>query len=182
YLTGVGDNRLLRNRGGTAFEDITSSLKPAGPPSLSLTARWIDLDQDGDLDLYVVNYCAAENAGEALAGRGTIPGVANAVFRNDGQPDPSSAATIQGRAPVATAYDSKTQSGLTIALVPWTGNEALLGGARTHVGVALLDVDNDRDLDLILASDGAPPVAVLNDRLGQFHEAAIQGPSVTPGA
>ena len=38
---------------------------------------------------------------------------------------------------------------------------------------------NDRDLDLVLAADGAPPVAVLNDRLGRFHEAPIKGSDAT---
>ncbi len=31
FLTGVGENRLLRNREGKAFEDISTALKPAGP-------------------------------------------------------------------------------------------------------------------------------------------------------
>ena len=39
----------------------------------------------------------------------------------------------------------------------------------------MLDLDNDRDLDLVLSAEGAPPVALLNDRLGQFHEVAIKG-------
>ena len=105
FLTGVGDNRLLRNRDGKTFEDISSTLKPAGPPALSLMARWLDLDQDGDLDLYVVNYCAAEHADKAFLDSGDPPpGLANAVYRNDGQPDPVLGATIQGRTPVATAY------------------------------------------------------------------------------
>ena len=42
-----------------------------------------------------------------------------------------------------------------------------------------LDVDNDRDLDLVLTADESPPVALLNDRLGAFHEAAIEGMSPT---
>jgi hypothetical protein len=182
FLTGIGDNRLLRNRDGARFEDISSKLKAADPPALSLTARWIDLDQDGDLDLYVVNYCAAADAEKAFTGSNAIPpGVVNAAYRNDGQPDPSSAATPEGRAPVAAAYDtSRAKSGLTIALSPWTESVPLLGGNRPHVGVALLDVENDRDLDLVLSCDGAPPVAILNDRLGQFHEAAIHGPSALP--
>ncbi len=184
FLTGLGENRLLRNRDGARFEDISSQLKPANPPALSLTARWIDLDQDGDLDLYVVNYCAAEHADTAFTpSQPTPPGVANGVYRNDGQPDPSSAATPEGQAPVAAAYDtSRTKSGLTIALTSWTDNLPLLGGNRAHTGIALLDLENDRDLDLVLACDGAPPIGILNDRLGKFHEAAIHGPSAGSAA
>jgi len=177
FLTGVGDNRLLRNRGGTKFEDISSTLKPSGPPAVSLTARWLDLDQDGDLDLYIVNFCAAEQADKAFHGSGEPPsGMANTVFRNDGQPDPSSGATPQGRTPVATAYgDAKIEKGLTIALTPWTEVKPLLGADRAHTGIAFLDIDNDRDLDLVLTAEKTPAVALLNDRLGQFHEVAIEG-------
>src|SRR5262249_14486419 len=99
FLTGVGENRLLRNRDGKGFQDVSSALAPAAPRALALTARWLDLDQDGDLDLYVLNYCAAEHADKAFApGAGVPPGIINAVYRNDGQPDPSSAQTPQGQA------------------------------------------------------------------------------------
>ena len=177
FLTGVGDNRLLRNREGKKFEDISSTLKPMGAPAVSLMARWLDLDQDGDLDLYVVNYCAAAVADKAFTVAGDPPpGLANVAYRNDGVPDPGSAATIQGRAPVATAYGPReVEKGLSIALVPWSGAEALLGGARAHTGIALLDVDNDRDGDLVLTAEKSTPVALLNDRLGFFHEAPIEG-------
>lgn len=184
FLSGVGANRLLRNRGGKGFEDISTALKPAGPKAVSLAARWIDLDQDGDLDLYVVNYCAAEGAEKAFVAGGALPGgVPNLAYRNDGQPDPGSAPTVQGRAPLATAYDrSKVKTGLTVNFSSWPEKSALTGGDRAHVGVALLDLENDRDLDLVLLNDGAAPVAVLNDRLGRFHEAPLAGLSATTGS
>ncbi len=103
------DNRLLRNRDGKTFEDVTSTLKPTGPPAVSLMARWLDLDQDGDLDLYVVNYCAADQADKAFLDSGDPPpGLANAVYRNDGQPDPASGATLKAghRSPPLTARRS----------------------------------------------------------------------------
>ncbi len=181
-LTGVGGNRLLRNVDGKKFEDISTALKPMGAPAVSLLARWLDLDQDGDLDLYVVNYCAAAAAEKAFSDPGKPPeGLANAVYRNDGQPAAGSAATIQGRAPAATAYGPReVLSGLSIAFAPWPGSAALLGGGRAHTGIAVLDIDNDRDLDLVLSADGTPPVALLNDRLGNFRESPIAGVSAEP--
>ena len=38
FLTGVGKNRLLRNKDGKGFEDQTQSLKTIGPPAISLMA------------------------------------------------------------------------------------------------------------------------------------------------
>ncbi len=176
FLTGVGGNRLLRNIEDKRFEDISAVLKPAGVSALSLMARWVDIDQDGDLDLYVVNYCAAADAEKAASG---VVGVVNSVYRNDGEaPADAAAATIQARAPAATAYGRKTEKGLSIALVPWPRAEALLGGTRAHTGMAVLDIDNDRDLDFVLSADKSPLVAILNDRLGAFHEAAIEGVAV----
>src|SRR5262249_4459318 len=120
--------------------------------------------------------CAAADGDKAAGGAGEIAGIANSVYRNDGEaPADATAATIQGRAPAATAYGRKTEKGLSIALVPWPGAEALLGGKRAHTGVAVLDIDNDHDPDFVLSADKSPLVAILNDRLGAFHEAAIEG-------
>ncbi len=176
FLTGIGGDRLLRNNDGKRFEDLTGSLKRSGPPAVSLSARWLDLDQDGDLDLYVVNYTAAEHADSAfIADRPHPPGLANSVYRNDGQAAAIPGSPAPAWAPLAVAWENvRAVEGLSINLVPWTGMEPLTGGAQTHTGVAACDVDGDRDLDLVLTADSAPGVAVLNDRLGVFHEVPLE--------
>src|SRR5262249_31101727 len=70
--------------------------------------------------------------------------------------------------------------GLGIALRPGGGADALAGGESPHNGIAALDIDNDRDLDVILAIDAAPPRAILNDRLGEFRDVELKGLSA-PG-
>jgi tetratricopeptide (TPR) repeat protein len=176
FLTGVGKNRLLHNRDGKSFEDLTSMLKSAQPPAVSLQARWLDLDQDGDLDLYVVNYCSKENAEKAfLPDQPPPPGVACSVYRNDGQPEPIPGSPEPVWAPLAVAWENvRAKRGLSLALVPWTDAPHLLGQEIPHTGIAALDIDDDRDLDLVLTADGAPPVAVLNDRLGNFHDVVLK--------
>ncbi|WP_165067140.1 FG-GAP-like repeat-containing protein [Paludisphaera rhizosphaerae] len=176
YLTGLGD-RLLRNKDGKTFEDLTSMLKPPAPAALSLTARWLDLDQDGDLDLYVVNYTTADRAGDAFADddKTPPPGVPNSAYRNDGKPPAIAGKPEPSWTPLATADNVQTTAGLSLALVPWTGQDDLLGGIARHTGLAFADFDGDRDLDLILASDDGPLSAVLNERLGRFRASPLQG-------
>jgi hypothetical protein len=178
FLTGVGASRLYRNLGSKRFEDVTERAGLAGPPALSLTARWLDLDQDGDLDLYVVNYAAAAQAEAAFADGGAVPpGLANAAYRNDGRPAPVSGSPEATWAPRAVVDDeSRSVGGLSIAFSAWADAPDLLGGDAAHTAVAALDVDDDRDLDLVLAADGAPPSAVLNDRLGRFHKVRLDVP------
>ncbi len=169
FLAGVGDSRLLRNVGGK-FEDVTQAAGIDGKAALSLTARWLDLDQDGDLDLYVVNHAPAAEASKAFTGASS-PGLANVAYRNDGK-----AAEVEHRpennaAPIAMATpDLPATRGLSIAFsAGFPGLEALGAGAGRHTAVVALDLDDDRDIDLVAAADGEPPVAILNDRAGAFH-------------
>ncbi len=180
FLTGIGDNRLYRNQGTSGFKDVSNEAGIAGPAALSLTARWIDLDQDGDLDLYIVNYTGTENIAIAFAGK-TPPGLANSVYRNDGQPAPVPGRPSRDAAPHAVDRDpSLATSGLSIKLTPWSGADALLGGISAHTGLAWLDLDDDRDLDLVVSAEGAVPLAILNDRLGRFRGSPIK--DLPPGA
>ena len=167
----------LRNVEGKKFEDISSTAEADGAPAVSLMARWLDLDQDGDLDLYVVNYCAAAHAEKAFIGAGDPPpGLANVVYRNDGVPDAGSAATIQGRAPARDGLRAApSKKGCRSPWYPGRGSNRCWAVRGPTRGSPLLDIDNDRDLDLVLTAEKSSPVALLNDRLGVFHEAPIEG-------
>ncbi|HEU5116320.1 MAG TPA: CRTAC1 family protein, partial [Isosphaeraceae bacterium] len=172
FLTGVGQNVLLRNNAGKSFEDATEALKgdPA-PPAVCPSSRWLDLDQDGDLDLIVLQYTSAENVAQAFSDT-TPPGLPNLVYRNDGIPPRIATTTPENDAPSAVAPEDRDVSqGLSLVLNRWTGPEveALLDGDRPHTGVVSLDLDVDRDLDLIFTSDGQAPSAAMNDRMGRFH-------------
>jgi FG-GAP-like repeat/ASPIC and UnbV/Tetratricopeptide repeat len=175
FLTGVGDNRLYKNQGESGFKDITKALGSTETGAVSLTARWLDLDQDGDLDLYVVNYTAIQHLDQAFTDKAP-PGFANAVYRNDGTPLPVPGRASSDSAPRAVARDpGSASSGLSIKLTPWTGADALKGGNLAHTGLAWLDLDDDHDLDLVVSAEGAVPLAILNDRLGRFRTTPVTG-------
>ena len=61
YVTGVNHNQLFHNNGDGTFTDVTSKAGLAGMvPKLgkawSVAAGWFDYNNDGLLDLFVVNY------------------------------------------------------------------------------------------------------------------------------
>ncbi len=62
YLTRHGPNVLLRNEGGLRFEPVEDAGGAAGGDDWSASAAFVDLDLDGDLDLYVVQYVVFDPA------------------------------------------------------------------------------------------------------------------------
>ncbi|MDB5352988.1 MAG: cytochrome c biosis factor [Planctomycetota bacterium] len=182
FLTGVGDNRLFRNLGGKSFEDLTGALGPASP-AIGLCARWVDLDQDGDLDLYVVNLASAADAESVLTDK-PPKGHANLAYRNDGQPAPASGPPDTWAPIAASAPEENAGAGLSIKFTPWTIDEAkaLAAGDGVHTAIAILDIDNDRDMDILITADGEPASVILNDRLGRFHLQSIATLKADPPA
>ena len=64
YVTGYGGNRLYHNNGNCTFTDVTDKAGVGGS-GWSTCAAWVDLDNDGRLDLVVI---------AMLSGIGTISG------------------------------------------------------------------------------------------------------------
>ena len=176
YLTGINDNRLFRHAGKT-FEDVTQASGVVVPDAISLTARWFDIDQDGDLDLYVVNHCPVSDLEQAFVEARDGTGLANSVFRNDGKPAPVGMRPEDNWAPLAAATaDLPARKGLSIAFsTAWPSLDVLKAGAGRHSALAALDIDDDRDDDLIVTADGQPTTVLLNDRGGRFHPSSLDG-------
>ena len=59
FTGGPVPSRLFRQTGDLKFKDVTIEAGLLGPESWSTGASMIDIDNDGDLDLYVCNYDAA---------------------------------------------------------------------------------------------------------------------------
>ncbi|MFM7594341.1 MAG: FG-GAP-like repeat-containing protein, partial [Isosphaeraceae bacterium] len=172
-LTGQRENRLMRNTGGW-LDDVSYLLGDQQVPTLGLTARWLDLDQDGDLDLYIIQHTHADTKGVFRSEN--YPGQSNIVFRNDGVPPPVAGRPADNWAPLAVAPpDLPAQRGLSLAFTPWPNAGKLAGDNTRHTGLAALDLDDDRDLDLILTQDSEPVTVALNDRQGKFTAAAFAG-------
>ncbi len=57
-VSGPGQNRLYRNAGDFRFEDVTDRAGVSGGDVWGVGAATADIDNDGDLDIYVCNYDA----------------------------------------------------------------------------------------------------------------------------
>jgi tetratricopeptide (TPR) repeat protein len=155
YIACAGPNYLFRNLGKGKFQDVTQAAGVAGSGAVSLTAAFLDLDQDADLDIYVANYCAATAAADAFGDKRPAA-VPNECFVNVGK---AGVAPPDSPAPLGIAFKP-------------AADPALCDGVAT-VGVTAADCDADYDTDLVLVGDAGPPILVLNDRLMHFHRQPI---------
>lgn len=126
YVAGVNRNVLYRNLGSCRFEDVTESagVGTGRPPAKpwSVAAAWLDYDNDGHLDLFVVNYLdwtwdnnrVCGDPGRRLScSPAHYQGLPNVLYRNNGDgtfEDVSGAAGIsahvgKGMSAAAADYD-----------------------------------------------------------------------------
>jgi hypothetical protein len=160
-----GINNIYRNNGNGTFTDVTAS---SGIPVREWQTRAtvaFDLDNDGDLDLFAVtDYLGTDDP----------PGDRNEVYRNDGALQftaINSGALFEAPAGQgATDTDFDNDGDIDIFAANRTGDMNILrndgngvftrlapaGLGITHRaedGITSADVDNDGDLDLLLARD-----------------------------
>ncbi|HEV8063113.1 MAG TPA: FG-GAP-like repeat-containing protein [Gemmataceae bacterium] len=153
-LTGPAGVRLFQNVDGAHFADVTATAGLDRVTGVCLGSSWIDLDQDGDLDLMIAQYAVSPEAALArLNGKPVDTGGEVLLFINIGEARPFA----QGKPP-----------GLTCRFKAATGSQALRMKGPI-VAVAAVDLDADRDIDLLVLADGRAPAVVLNDRLLRFH-------------
>jgi len=164
YLTTLNANHLFRNRGGH-FEDVSGQAGVAGgDDTWSASAVFFDYDQDGDLDLFVVNYVKwsrdidleidfrLTGLGRAYGAPLNFVGTNNALYRNDGN----------GR-----FTDVSAQAGVLV-FDPVTQNPVGKG-----LGVIAFDYDRDGWQDLMVVNDTVRNFLFRNKGDGRFEETAI---------
>jgi tetratricopeptide (TPR) repeat protein len=148
FVTRLQAYCLYHNRGDGTFEDRTEQSGLLGRRDYPSSAAFADLDNDGDLDLYVCHYmlwdpanppvCLDENRNPIYCSPEKVAPAADHVFRND----------------AGLFVDVTAQSGC----------------AETHgrgLGVVAADLDDDNLIDLYVANDGTANYFYHN--LGNFR-------------
>ncbi|AMV38523.1 CRTAC1 family protein [Planctomyces sp. SH-PL62] len=163
YITAVGRGHLFRNDGKGKFEDVSEAANARGPNGWLSGAAFFDMDNDGDLDLFVCNYITwtpdiDKVQGFQLTGLGRAYGPPTSfngslcvLLRNDGGrfTDVSEDSGVQVRTP-----DLKAPLGKSL-------------------GVAPFDVDGDGLVDVAVANDTVQNFLFHNKGGGKFEEIAL---------
>lgn len=159
FVTGVNRNILYHNRGDGTFEDVTEKAHLGGVDPhygklWSVSAAWVDVDNDGWIDLVVSNYVQWDPRIEPKCGTAKKPlychpsayhDTHNQLFRNNRD---------------GTFTDITESSGL---------------GAQfgKGMGVAIADYDGDGLMDIFVANDSVPNFLFHNLGHGKFEEVGM---------
>ena len=161
FLAGVHGNRLYHNNGNGTFTDVTHQAGLDQPdsqygPLWSVGAAWVDVNNDGLLDLFVVNYLAwdvnHEPSCEAAPGRldychpKLYKPTPNQLFLNNGD---------------GSFRDVSAESG--IRANPGKG-----------MGVGVADYDLDGWMDIFVTNDKLYNSLFHNKGGGKFEEVAFE--------
>jgi len=154
YLNNFGPNSLYRNNGNGTFTDVTAQAGVGNGSLVGAGACFLDMDADGDLDLYVANYinftCAKNqdrfvNGHPAYVGPMMYGPVPDTLYRNNGD---------------GTFTDVSLESGIAAQ-------------AGTGMGLIGADYDDDGDTDVIVGNDAMANFVWRNDGAGRFEEVGL---------
>lgn len=152
FLTRLDHYTLYRNRGDGTFEDVTRAWNLDGPRDWPTSSAFADIDDDGDLDLYVCHYLAWDprnprtcrdpntNAYTYCDVR-LFPATHDRLFRNDGD-----------------------------RFVEVTDDAGIVDEDGRGLGVLAADLNRDSHIDFYVANDTTANFYFRNQGDGTFVE------------
>ncbi len=154
YLNNFGPNVLFRNNGDGTFTDVTKKAGVANGDKVGAGVCFLDMDGDGNLDLYVGNYIEFRFDMHVPRMIGTVSAypspreydpVPDTLYRNNGD---------------GTFTDVSRESGIGLY-------------AGRAMGMVCADYDNDGNTDIFVLNDVQENFFFRNDGAGRFEEAAL---------
>ena len=154
YLNNYGPNVLYRNNGNGTFTDVTEKAGVDCGFKMGAGTCFLDMDKDGDLDLYVANYLDfsyEKHSVNTISGISVYVGpsfyapVPDVMYRNNGD---------------GTFTDVSELSGV--------GEHS-----GTSMGMVCGDYDNDGDTDIFVANDMKGNYLFKNDGTGKFEDVGL---------
>ena len=154
YVNNYGPNCLYRNNGDGTFTDVTAQAGVANGNEVGASVLFLDMDKDGDLDLFVANYLDFTFENNVVRFSKGIPKYAgptdfgpttNNLFRNNGD---------------GTFTDVSRSAGVA-------------EHRGWGMGGVCADYDNDGDTDIYLANDVYANFLFENDGTGRFTEGGL---------
>jgi hypothetical protein len=159
YVTGINRNILYHNNGDGTFTDVTERAGVSGTSNgkkmLSISAAWVDYDNDGRLDLFVTNYLdwTPQNSkvcgpvGKRLSCPPSLyPGQPNILYHNNGD---------------GTFTDVSQEMGIA-------------GHIGKGMGVAIADYHGDGWMDIFVANDNERNFLFRNRKGKGFDELGVE--------
>jgi enediyne biosynthesis protein E4 len=151
FVSNFGPKSLFRNNGDGTFSEVTSESGLSDGSRVGAGASFLDIEGDGDLDLYVANYIKfsyADYTPTLFKGRKVYPGPLSfppeqhQLFRNNGDETFTDISRAAGISPTAA----------------W------------GMGTVAADFDDDGDADIFVANDSDRNFFFQNDGTGSFRE------------
>jgi len=151
YITNFGPNALYRNNGNGTFTNVTEAAGVANGSKVGAGANFLDIEGDGDLDLFASSYIHFTYDNHVLGMARGYPAyvgprvydlTANTLYRNNGD---------------GTFTDISLASGIANSL-------------GSGMGTVCADYDQDGDTDIFVANDSAPNFLFANNGAGIFTE------------
>lgn len=156
-ISNFGPNTFYVNNGDGTFIESAEAIGISGRDEFGAGIAFLDIENDGDLDLYCANYqefsfdqhiVRRVGKHQFHPGPSDYPPAADRLFRNEGD---GSFADISQQSNIASV-------------------------AGTGMGVLAADFDQDHDVDLVVVNDSQPNFYFVNDGQGRFSdEAALAG-------
>lgn len=159
FVAGLNRNILYHNRGDGTFEDVTEKARLGGvDPQFgklwSVAAAWVDVDNDGWLDLVVSNYVQWDPKVEPTCGEKGRPRYCHPDAYHD----------------TPSQLFRNNHDGTFTDITAASGLGAHLGKG---MGLAVADYDGDGWMDIFVANDSVPNFLFHNLGHGKFEEVAM---------